>query len=210
MNRKLIFEFLILFVAVPVSLVFDMLIWFKLAAIVIALVYLIIQMRKAHSVTFSIEKEMDWKLFWKRTIITFVLIAVITITFVWYTKPSALFLMPLAKPWMYVTILFVYSLFSVWPQEIVYRTFFFERYKPLFKNEKVLIFANAFVFSLAHLFFKNTLVLLLTFVGGILFGFTFLKFKSTTAVTIEHAVYGNWLFTVGMGQMLGFPGIEGV
>lgn len=210
MNRKLILEFLILFVIVPVSLVFDMLIWFKLATIAIALVYLIIQMRKAHSVTLRIKKEMDWKLFWKRTIITFVLIAVITITFVWYTQPSALFLMPLAKPWMYIGTLIVYSLFSVWPQEILYRTFFFERYKPLFKNEKVFIFANAFVFSLAHLFFKNTLVLLLTFVGGILFGFTFLKFKSTTAVTIEHAVYGNWLFTVGMGQMLGFPGMEGV
>ncbi|MAK35391.1 MAG: CPBP family intramembrane metalloprotease, partial [Flavobacteriaceae bacterium] len=29
-----------------------------------------------------------------------------------------------------------------------------------------------------------------------------------TLVTIEHALYGNWLFTVGMGQMLAFPGME--
>jgi hypothetical protein len=28
-------------------------------------------------------------------------------------------------------------------------------------------------------------------------------------VSIEHAIYGNWLFTVGMGQMLAFPGMEG-
>jgi len=24
-------------------------------------------------------------------------------------------------------------------------------------------------------------------------------------VSIEHAIYGCWLFTVGMGSMLGFP-----
>jgi hypothetical protein len=25
---------------------------------------------------------------------------------------------------------------------------------------------------------------------------------------MEHALYGNWLFTVGMGEMLAFPGAE--
>jgi hypothetical protein len=23
--------------------------------------------------------------------------------------------------------------------------------------------------------------------------------------SIEHAIYGNWLFTIGMGEMLAFP-----
>jgi uncharacterized protein len=69
----------------------------------------------------------------------------------------------------------------------------------------LLIFINAIVFCLAHLFFKNTLVLALTFIGGLLFGMTFYKSKSTLFVTIEHAIYGCWLFTVGMGNMLGFP-----
>jgi membrane protease YdiL (CAAX protease family) len=67
---------------------------------------------------------------------------------------------------------------------------------------------NAIVFSLAHIFFKNTLVLVLTFIGGLLFAYTFVKTKSTTLVSIEHALYGNWLFTVGMGEMLAFPGQE--
>ena len=60
-------------------------------------------------------------------------------------------------------------------------------------------------FSLAHLFFKNTLVLLLTFIGGVLFAITFKKTKSTVLVSIEHSFYGCWLFTIGMGNMLGFP-----
>jgi membrane protease YdiL (CAAX protease family) len=48
-------------------------------------------------------------------------------------------------------------------------------------------------------------VLAFTFIGGILFAYTYQKTKSTLLVSIEHAIYGCWLFTVGMGTMLGFP-----
>jgi membrane protease YdiL (CAAX protease family) len=102
-------------------------------------------------------------------------------------------------------ILFIYSFFSVYPQELIYRTFFFQRYESLFRSNLVFTLVNAAVFSLAHIFFKNTLVMLLTFIGGILFALTFKKTKSTLLVSIEHAIYGCWLFTVGMGAMLGFP-----
>lgn len=67
------------------------------------------------------------------------------------------------------------------------------------------MFLNAIVFSLGHIFFKNSLVIILTFLGGILFAITFNKTKSTLLVSIEHVIYGCWLFTVGMGAMLGFP-----
>jgi membrane protease YdiL (CAAX protease family) len=55
------------------------------------------------------------------------------------------------------------------------------------------------------MFLKNSLVMLLTFLGGILFAITFHKTRSTLLVSIEHAIYGIWLFTVGMGEMLAFP-----
>lgn len=129
----------------------------------------------------------------------------ITSIFVWFTDANNLFTVMLHKPKLWVLILLFYSLFSVYPQELLYRTFFFQRYENLFKNEKLFIFINALLFSLAHLFFKNTLVLLLTFIGGILFAITFKKSKSTVLVSIEHSIYGCWLFTVGMGNMLGFP-----
>nr|WP_284041157.1 CPBP family intramembrane glutamic endopeptidase [Jejuia spongiicola] len=101
--------------------------------------------------------------------------------------------------------MFFYSFFSVYPQELIYRTFYFKRYHDIFKNKYLFIFINAIVFSLGHIFFKNSLVLALTFLGGLLFAFTFYKTKSTLMVSIEHAIYGCWLFTVGMGSMLGFP-----
>ena len=69
----------------------------------------------------------------------------------------------------------------------------------------MLILVNAVLFSLAHLFFRNALVMILTFLGGIVFALTYHKTKSTLLVAIEHAIYGCWLYTVGMGEMLGFP-----
>ena len=119
--------------------------------------------------------------------------------------PNALFCVPRSNLKLFVIILFVYTFLSVWPQEVIYRTFYFERYKDLFSSRKLLIFINALVFSLAHIMFRNTLVLVLTFIGGLLFAYTYVKTKSTVLVSIEHALYGNWLFTVGMGEMLAFP-----
>lgn len=116
--------------------------------------------------------------------------------------------MPLNNPKLFVVILGVYTFLSVWPQEIIYRTFFYKRYQDLCSSKIVFMVLNAVIFSLAHVFLKNILVLILTFIGGLLFIYTYTKTKSTTLVSIEHALYGNWLFTVGMGQMLAFPGME--
>lgn len=129
----------------------------------------------------------------------------LTTAFVWLTNKELLFYVVLNKPLLWLFILFIYSFFSVYPQELLFRTFFFKRYKVLFKISIVLIFVNGFLVAIAHLLFKNTLVLVLTFLGGLMFAFSFNKNQSTLLVSIEHAVYGSWLFTVGMGNMLGFP-----
>jgi membrane protease YdiL (CAAX protease family) len=201
-------EFLVLFVLLPLSLAAPILVWIKVAAIIIGFGYLLMVLRKFEGVRFRINKNIAWASFFKRVGITLTVIAIITSLFVWNTAPEELFYVPLNNPLLWVIILFFYSVLSVWPQEIIYRTFFFERYAPIFKNTLILVLVNAIVFSLAHLFFRNILVIVFTFIGGIIFGLTYVKYKSTTLVSIEHALYGNWLFTVGMGKMLAFPGME--
>jgi len=201
-------ELFILFVLLPVSLAlpFD----YRLKGIITLLgfCYLLFVMLRIEKVSFKINKGLDWKLFWKRIALLFLGIAAITTGYVYFIDANKLFCIPLTKPGLWVIILLIYTFLSVWPQELIYRTFFFTRYERLFENKKLFIFVNAILFSLAHIFFRNTLVIVLTFVGGLLFGFTYLKTKSTLLVSIEHAIYGNWLFTVGMGQMLAFPGME--
>jgi membrane protease YdiL (CAAX protease family) len=198
-------ELFIIFILIPISFAFNYVPILKLTIGVLGFTYIIYVLFKVEKMKLQIEKNINWVAFWKLTIIKLIIIAVITSLFVWFTDANSLFIVVLNKPKLWILILILYSLFSVYPQELLYRTFFFKRYKNLFKNENIFIVINALLFSLAHLFFKNMLVLMLTFIGGILFAITFKKTKSTLLVSIEHSIYGCWLFTVGMGSMLGFP-----
>ena len=198
-------ELFIIFILIPISFAFNYAPILKLTIGVLGFTYIIYILFKVEKIKLQIGKNINWVAFWKLTIIKLIIIAVITSLFVWFTDANSLFIVVLNKPKLWILILILYSLFSVYPQELLYRTFFFKRYKNLFKNENIFIVINALLFSLAHLFFKNMLVLMLTFIGGILFAITFKKTKSTLLVSIEHSIYGCWLFTVGMGSMLGFP-----
>ena len=198
-------ELFILFIVFPIAMAIDFPIWIKLIIGILGFIYVIYVLLKIEKNRLKISSKINWKPFWKATLLKLLFIVIITFLYVWFTDKSQLFVVVRNKPLLWVIILFVYSLLSVYPQELLYRTFFFQRYHSLINNKKLFIFINAIIFSLGHLFFKNALVIVLTFLGGLLFAFTFNKTKSTLLVTIEHAIYGCWLFTVGMGAMLGFP-----
>lgn len=198
-------EFLILFILLPVSFSLDYPILIKMAMGLIGFIYVIFVLLKVEKLKFQITPNLDWKHFWTFTLLKFVGIAVITFVYVWLFDKNNLFTVVINKPKLWISIVFVYSLLSVYPQELIYRTFFFKRYQALFSNDNLFLFFNAIVFSLGHIFFKNTFVIVLTFLGGLLFARTYNRTKSTVLVSVEHAIYGSWLFTVGMGSMLGFP-----
>ena len=198
-------EFFLIFILIPVSFTISFPIWIKMSVGLLGFFYVIYVLRKVEKNQFKIAQNLNWKQFWKQTLLKLISIIIITTLFVYFTNQSSLFIVLLNKPLVWLAILFIYSLFSVYPQELIFRTFYFQRYQLLFKNKNLFLFINAIVFSLAHLFFRNSLVIVLTFLGGLLFAFTFNKTKSTLLVSVEHAIYGCWLFTVGMGEMLGFP-----
>ncbi|MBW1296650.1 CPBP family intramembrane glutamic endopeptidase [Aquimarina litoralis] len=206
LNRGL--ELLFLFVLLPISFLFNYHILIKVGITIIGFVYILFHLRKSGLLKLRKPDVVYWKPFWKETIIKLAIIIVVTSLYVFWVAPDKLFSVILKKPMLWLVILFVYTFLSVWPQEIIYRTFFYDRYEKLIQNKWLFIFINAILFSLAHIFLRSFLVQLLTFVGGLLFAFTYQRTKSTTLASIEHAIYGNWLFTVGMGDMLAFPGAD--
>ncbi|MEO1584391.1 MAG: CPBP family intramembrane glutamic endopeptidase [Planctomycetota bacterium] len=106
-------------------------------------------------------------------------------------------------------IIFVfYPWFSCYPQEISHRTFFFKRYEPVLGNGPGIILINAAAFSWLHSVFWNPWALLMTFIGGILFAWTYQRTRSTLAVTVEHWLYGWWAFVTGAGYFV-FAGSVG-
>ncbi|MCX7674018.1 MAG: CPBP family intramembrane metalloprotease, partial [Thiobacillaceae bacterium] len=82
------------------------------------------------------------------------------------------------QPWLWVAVLLFYPLLSALPQELVFRVFFFHRYRTLFPSPAALVCINAAVFALAHLQLGNGVALALSFLGGLLFAYTYLKTRS--------------------------------
>ncbi|MDU8886288.1 CPBP family intramembrane glutamic endopeptidase [Yeosuana sp. MJ-SS3] len=203
-SYKLI-EFFIAFVIVPASFALNFDWKIKVGIGLVGFIYIVFVLLRIEKKAFKINPNLNWKQFWKTTLFKFIGIAVLTFLYVLFFDRSNLFSVVVNKPKLWIIILFIYTFLSVYPQELIYRTFFFERYQKLFSSSNLFIFINAIVFSLGHIFFKNTLVIILTFIGGLLFALTYNQSKSTLLVSIEHVIYGCWLFTVGMGDMLGFP-----
>lgn len=198
-------ELFLIFVIAPIVMVLEVSIIIKTIIGVTGFIYIIIVLLKVENKKFKLAANLNWSRFWQQKLVYFLFIAMITTSYVWFTDKTLLFNVMLHKSKLWIFILFFYSLFSVYPQELIYRTFFFQRYQTLFKNKRLFLCLNAALFSFAHIFFMNSLVMLLTFIGGLLFAITFYRTRSTVMVSIEHAIYGCWLFTVGMGTMLGFP-----
>lgn len=201
-------ELFFLFILLPISFLIDSHFLFKVIPTILGFIYILFFLKRKNLLKLKFPDKDHWKTFWKETIIKFAIVVLVTGLYVFLIAPDKLFSVVIKKPGLWIAILFVYTFLSVWPQEIIYRTFFFERYKEWINNKWLFIFINAILFSLAHLFLRSFLVQVLTFIGGVLFAYTYQKTKSTTLVSVEHAIYGNWLFTVGMGEMLAFPGAE--
>ncbi len=111
-----------------------------------------------------------------------------------------LFGFPRERTARWLSVLLLYPLFSALAQEVIFRVFLFHRYRTLFVTPASMISASALVFAFAHLILDNWLAPLLALIGGVLFGWTYLRTRSLLLVTLEHGLWGNWLFTVGLGK----------
>ena len=114
--------------------------------------------------------------------------------------PDRLFDLPSQQPLLWVTLLVFYPLLSVYPQEMLYRAFFFRRYAPLFPRQGWLLASNALLFGFMHIVFGNGVATALSTIGGYLFADTYARSRSLRLVCLEHTLYGNLLFSVGLGK----------
>lgn len=110
------------------------------------------------------------------------------------------FSLPREQPVLWLAILLLYPLLSALPQELIFRVFLFHRYRDLFPGPWILPLVSAGVFALAHLVLGNWVALLLSFAGGLLFAYTYARTRSLGLVTLEHGLWGDWIFTLGMGR----------
>ena len=113
----------------------------------------------------------------------------------WFALPRNSF-----NDWL--LLLLLYPVLSVIPQELIFRTYFFHRYKHIMPKKSMRIIVSATVFALAHIVYANLIAVFLAFLGGLLFSYTYAQSRSTFVCVIEHSLWGIWMFTLGIGSYL--------
>jgi uncharacterized protein len=101
---------------------------------------------------------------------------------------------------LWAIVMLLYPLLSVYPQELIFRAYFFHRYQALFGAGWTMIAASALAFGFVHIAFGNWISVVLSTIGGFLFALTYHQSGSLFLACLEHAFFGNFIFTIGLGQ----------
>ncbi len=198
----LVFEFSFLFIIIPILLyVFRR----GFAAYVIPVLLLLagfcltlLLFDPSFDRKFLINVNHFWPHF-QKTVIHFIpWAAALAIAWGFY-RPAQLFNIPGHSITLWLIVMIVYPLLSAYPQEIIFRTFLFHRYRCLFPNESMCIVVSSLTFALAHLFLANWIAPTLTVIGGFIFASTYSRTSSTLQASLVHSLWGNFIITIGMG-----------
>lgn len=133
----------------------------------------------------------------------FVPVAAVIAALVWWYLPGQFLGLPRYLPGLWLTIMIFYPIASAASQELIYRVLFFHRYEVLFSGRRwLMLVANAVLFGAAHILFGNWIAIVLTGLGGLLFAWRYDRTRSFWPVWLEHSLYGDLVFTIGLGRYL--------
>ncbi len=105
-------------------------------------------------------------------------------------------------------IMIAYPIFSVAAQELLYRSFFFHRYGPLFGSHAwLIVIVNGLLFGYAHIVMNSMFAIAATAMGGLILAARYAVTRSFWAVFIEHTLWGWLVFTIGLGRYF-FTGVS--
>lgn len=202
-------ELVVLFVGVPLLLYAyfdDILAWGALGAFsliaVLGALGVVAAVLLAITPGFRFRTLLEGPVFreWKLILFCSALAAVVCTVAVFALLPGRFLNLPLEKTAFWALLLPVYSLFSALPQELIYRTLFFERYGALFPGTMAAVAANGAAFGFGHLLYMHSITIALTAIGGALIGWAYLtRGRSVLLTWVLHSVAGCLIFTSGLG-----------
>ena len=134
---------------------------------------------------------------WAEMLARFVFSALLLTWLLSQYRPEWLFAFPRHNPRFWALVCVAYPLVSVLPQGILYRALFVKRYAACVPRHPFVF--GALLFAWAHVVFHNPWACAFTFVGGLFFLTSYRATGSLLFSCIEHALYGDFLFTVGWG-----------
>ena len=210
---RLILEIGLLFIAGPLLIKYGVFGLRLPLFVVLAPVFLTLLFYLLWDDTFQVVREAGRAFSWEEAgsiLGLFVGVGAIVTAFVSQRFPDEFLALPFNRPSLWAKIMLLYPVLSVVAQELIYRTFFFHRYGPLFGRARwLLILTNAAVFGLAHILYGSWVSIILSALFGVLLAWRYDRTRSFWAVWVEHSLYGCLVFTIGLGRYF-FTGVGNV
>lgn len=197
-------EIIILFVAFPLIYAAGWIKGPKFIALLSGLVYVLLAM--AFSGSFP-SQAFRFRLgsYRKTILLRFLVVATLLSLYMAVCEPHNFLILPRKHTWLWLAIMVFYPIFSALPQEIIYRTYFDFRFRPFLFNEKQAMIVNALLFGILHLIFHNPVAVAGGTLTGLFWYQTYRHTGSLWAVSLEHAMYGNLIYTIGFGHYFYVP-----
>ena len=201
LKKKLKIEFLIIFFLIPLAVILvkfffseqKIFIFLPLFLVFFLSLYLL---KKTPSFSFeSLKKKTEWKFF-------FLISLIFAVSGFFYTiilDSNLLFNLPKNYFVLWFAVMLLYPIFSVIPQEIIFRVLFFERYSCLFENRFLYLVLNSIIFAYIHLVFQNFHAFFITLITSPIFAYAYLN-KSFKTCLLVHTIGGQLVFTYGLGK----------
>lgn len=197
-------EMLLLYVAAPLgvySLLYDYRIpLFQILPVIFVVFVVILTVDRNFSWREALSRGIDMKTL-ASIFIVFAIGAPLLALFARHDSPARFLAFPLYAQNVWLTVMLLYPILSVTTQEIMFRLFFFTRYRALFGSDaQAAIVLNAVLFAFVHIIFQNWVTVVISFLGGLLFAWRYERTKSYWAAVLEHSLWGNLIFTLGLGR----------
>lgn len=197
LNRQI--EGIVLFIGIPLLEYFELLPLPKLLTLVLVAGYCGYQLWNDLEFGGGLFRKSGSHQISKTILLRTVVIAPALTGLVWVLPGLELFRFPLEQSGLWMVVMVLYPVLSALPQEFIYRTFFFHRYKKIFTLPHSDIIYSAAAFSFLHIVYDNWWAVGLSFLAGLLFGITYKRTQSLYWVALEHIIYGWLVFTLGLG-----------
>ena len=190
-------EFFLVFIFLPIILFFIPETKLIFTTLYIVFFFSLWKIKKDKTFNFSrLKNKPDWKFIF----LYFLIFSLLGFFYTFFVDKSLFFIFPKESPNVWLLVIILYPLFSVIPQEVIYRVFFLQRYKYILsENLFVRYTVNSFIFSFAHIVFQNYHAVIITALVSPIFYYAYERKSFLTCILI-HSIGGIIIFTFGLGK----------
>lgn len=137
---------------------------------------------------------------WKLILFCTLAVAGVSVGVALLLLPHRVLVLPFYDRPEWLLVLGAYPLLSAFPQELIYRALFFERYGALFPGTLAASVANGAAFGFGHIIYMHSLTIALTAAWGVVAGWAYLtRGRSMLLTWVMHSIAGWLIFTSGLG-----------